>query len=147
MGPGTWLCPMQTRVSLSSFPKGRTKALLTQGFPDQIELIHIRFSWPQRHPWQQLSKDTANCPNIYWGAVLRVSHQQLWGAVPPGCHIVCVVVTRSSWPVMGHRKQSSGSVGSKPGWGRPQSSSLPLSCGLPQSVVLNTGCTLKSLGI
>ncbi|KAB1277155.1 hypothetical protein Cadr_000005955 [Camelus dromedarius] len=56
-------------------------------------------------PWKgskQLSKDTANCPNIYRGAVLCVPHQELRGAVPPGSHVVCVVVTRSSWPVVGH---------------------------------------------
>lgn len=90
---------------IPSFPKGRTKTPLTQGLPNQIELIHIRFSRPQRHSWQQLSKDTANCPNIHWGAVLRVPHQQLRGAVPPGSHVVCIVVTRSSWPVMEHGKQ------------------------------------------
>lgn len=83
------------------FSKGRKKTPPTQGFPDEVELIHVWFSWPQRHSWHQFSKDTANCPNIYWGPVLCVPHQQLRWAVPSGSHVICIVVTRDSWPVKG----------------------------------------------
>lgn len=84
---------------LASSLKVSTEITLTQGFPYQIELIHVRFPRPQRRSGQQLSKDAADRPDIDWGAILCVPHQQLRRAVPPGGHVVCVVVTWSSWRV------------------------------------------------
>ena len=81
---------------------------------DQIELVDVRFSRPQRlalrkersrndcideSPDQahihELDKDAADRPDVHLGAVLRVAHEELRRSVPPRCHVVCEVFSRT----------------------------------------------------
>lgn len=77
---------------------------LTQGSADEVELIRVRPARPQGHPREQLGEHAANGPHVHGGPVLGVPHQQLRGPVPPGGHVVGVVVTGTSW-VGGRRER------------------------------------------
>lgn len=73
------------------------QAVLTESLPDQVQLVHVRLPGPQRDPRQQLSEHAPDRPDVHRRSVLSVSHQQLGGPVPTGRHVVCVVVTWTSW--------------------------------------------------
>lgn len=72
------------------------QGMLTEGFSDEVQLVHIGLARPQRDPGQQLGEDAADGPDVDGRAVLRVAHQQLRGAVPPGGHVVRVVIAGPS---------------------------------------------------
>lgn len=75
----------------------RIQTHLTESLSDQVQLVHVGLPRPQRNPRKQLSKHAANRPHVHRGAILSVSHQQLGGPIPASSHVVCVVVTRTSW--------------------------------------------------
>lgn len=74
----------------------RQQVDLTEGFSDQVKLVHVGLPGPQRDPRQQLSEHTTDRPHVHRRAILSVSHQQLGGPVPTSRHVVCVVVTWTS---------------------------------------------------
>lgn len=77
---------------------------LTQRSADQVELIHVRLSWPQGQPREQLGEEAADGPDVHGGPVLRVPHQQLRGAVPACGHVICVRVTGTRWAGQGRER-------------------------------------------
>ena len=65
----------------------------TKRFANEVELIDVGSSRPQRLSCHQLSIDTSNGPRVHRWSILSVADQQLWCSIPARCYVVCVVIT------------------------------------------------------
>lgn len=98
-----WLIPIPTTEEPPPWSaavcqrRWKPRGTLTQGSADEVQLVYVGLARPQGDPGQQLREDAADGPDVHGRAVLRVAHQQLRGAVPPGGHVVRVVIARPSW--------------------------------------------------
>lgn len=64
---------------------------IAEGLLDQVELVEVWVAWQQWLSWEELAKDTANCPDVNWRAVLCVTNEKLRRSVPTCRYILCEV--------------------------------------------------------
>lgn len=68
---------------------------VTQCSSNQVQLVDVTSSWPQGVAPNQLGKHASDGPHIDWCPVLSVADQQLWRTIPPGRHVVRVILART----------------------------------------------------
>jgi len=66
----------------------------TKRLADEVELIDVGTSWPQRPTGEQFREHAADRPDVNRRTVLRVADQQLRRPVPPRRHVVRKLVAR-----------------------------------------------------
>ena len=55
---------------------------------NSMNLIQLVFPWKQMLFGYQLKKNTPKTPNVHFLIIIPISHQTLWGSVPPCRYIV-----------------------------------------------------------
>ena len=71
-----------------------TEQLATKRLTDEVELIDVRTTGPQRPTGEQFGEDARDRPDIDRRTVLRVADEQLGRPVPPRRHVVRKLVAR-----------------------------------------------------